>query len=74
MLPTPVHLCPGHAHTQQVEAALPDKGEQLAVGCKSGKRSEMAAAMMSQEGGYTTLKNVAGGFDSWLASGLPVAK
>ena len=56
-----------------MESALPDKSQELAVGCKSGKRSEMAAGLLSQAG-YTGLKNVSGGFDSWLASGLPTTK
>ena len=57
----------------QFEGALPNKADALCVGCQAGKRSEMAAAMLSQAG-YTNLKNVEGGFagksGSWGGSVL----
>lgn len=43
------------------------------VGCKAGMRSEKASKMMA-EAGFTGLQNLAGGFDAWAASGLPVGK
>ena len=45
----------------QFEGAFPDKAGALCVACQAGKRSEMAAHMLSQAG-YTNLKNVEGGF------------
>ena len=38
--------------TMQVQAQLSDKGERLVVGCKSGKRSEMACKLMAGAGEY----------------------
>ena len=43
------------------------------VGCKSGRRSALACEQMAAAG-YTDLVNVAGGFDAWLAAGLPEAR
>ena len=42
------------------------------VGCKSGRRSALACEQLAAAG-YTDLGNVVGGFDAWLAAGLPKA-
>jgi rhodanese-related sulfurtransferase len=44
--------------------------DQILVGCKMGKRSEMAIGLMGRDFKY--LANVAGGFDDWSASGKAV--
>lgn len=63
-------LAPNPAFVEQVESQLPDKGAALVVGCKSGKRSEVACQALAGAG-YTNLTNVLGGFDAWLGAGLP---
>ena len=44
----------------------------VAVHCKSGYRSAIAASMLQREG-FDQVVNVIGGFDAWVACGLPVA-
>mmetsp|Transcript_6040 Transcript_6040/g.13162 ORF Transcript_6040/g.13162 Transcript_6040/m.13162 type:complete len:158 (+) Transcript_6040:82-555(+) len=56
-----------------VASNLKDKSETIIVGCKSGMRSLAAIDVMTKDG-YTSLINVKGGFDGWLAAGLPVEK
>lgn len=56
----------------QAQAAFPDKSVPLVVGCKSGKRSAVAADMLVGAGHSGEVLNLAGGFDAWQASGLPV--
>lgn len=63
----------------EVERVLPASkagGKPILIGCKSGGRSAKAAALLSASG-YASggiLVDVQGGFDAWLASGLPVEK
>lgn len=51
----------------QFEKAFPEKTAPIVVGCLSGKRSLMAADLLSAAG-YTNLKNVEGGYqgECWL--------
>ncbi|KAK9165023.1 hypothetical protein Scep_000214 [Stephania cephalantha] len=46
------------------------KDTEIIVGCKSGKRSLMAATDLSAAG-YTGITDIAGGFTAWTANGLP---
>ena len=52
---------------------FPAKDAKVVVGCKMGGRSQRAAELMASDG-YSELVNVTGGFDQWLAMGLPVTK
>ncbi|CAN0847806.1 Thiosulfate sulfurtransferase 16, chloroplastic [Linum grandiflorum] len=47
-----------------------NKQEEILVGCQSGRRSLMAAADM-QTAGFTSVVDVAGGYNSWVQNGLP---
>ena len=72
-------LAAGDDFVAQVEKALPAEkadGKPIIVGCKSGRRSASAAAMLAAAGYHQRgiLVDVQGGFDAWLASGLPVEK
>jgi rhodanese-related sulfurtransferase len=68
-----LQTCSAHAPLLQVEARFMDKGVPLVVGCKSGRRSETACGLMTKAG-FTGLTNMTGGFDAWVAEGLPVEK
>ncbi|KAK9129349.1 hypothetical protein Sjap_009836 [Stephania japonica] len=46
------------------------KDAEIIVGCKSGKRSLMAATDLSAAG-YTGITDIAGGFTAWTTNGLP---
>lgn len=52
--------------------ALPsvDRGQALALHCKSGYRSMIACSLL-ERAGYRQVVNVIGGFDAWSAAGLP---
>jgi len=54
--------------TAQLDPARP-----IAVHCKSGYRSAIAASLL-RRAGFRQVVNVAGGFDAWKAAGLPVAQ
>lgn len=66
-------MVPNAEFTEQVAQALPDKDETIVLGCKSGRRSEMAWHVLDRQD-YSSMSNIAGGFDKWLASGLPTAR
>ena len=61
-------LKPLHKLTSSLEDL--DRGRTIAVHCKSGYRSAIAASLMAQQG--FRVMNVVGGFDAWQISGLPV--
>jgi len=44
----------------------------LAVHCKSGYRSAIACSVL-ERAGFKNVANVVGGFDAWMAAGLPVS-
>jgi hydroxyacylglutathione hydrolase len=50
-----------------------DRTTPIAVHCKSGYRSSIAASLLKREG-FTDVMNVIGGFDAWKACDLPVAR
>jgi hydroxyacylglutathione hydrolase len=50
-----------------------DPGRPVAVHCKGGYRSAIAASLL-RRAGFRQVVNVAGGFDAWKAAGLPVAE
>ena len=49
-----------------------DPRRPIAVHCKGGYRSSIAASLL-QRAGFHHLMNVTGGFDAWKAAGLPVS-
>ena len=69
---------------KEVEAAFPDKGAKLIVGCKAGGRSKAAAELL-EAAGYSELRDQFAGYGGsrdtvgrlqeagWAAAGLPVA-
>lgn len=58
-----------HKFLEQVEATF-GKDDEIIVGCKSGKRSMMAAAeLISAE--FTGITDLGGGYMAWEQSGLP---
>ncbi|XLR50157.1 hypothetical protein S83_000829 [Arachis hypogaea] len=46
------------------------KHDKIVVGCKSGRRSKMAATDLL-DAGFSGVKDVAGGYDDWTQNGLP---
>lgn len=50
-----------------------DPSRPIAVHCKGGYRSSLAASILKQAG-FTNVMNVIGGFDAWRACGLPEVK
>lgn len=54
-------------------AELPDEDRTLAVICRTGYRSMVAAGVL-QRAGIKRVVNVQGGMQAWEAAGLPVAK
>lgn len=70
------HL-PGALHIPL--AALPDRigemdaGARIVVQCQGGGRSSIAASFL-QAHGFDSVANLHGGFDAWVASGLPVER
>jgi hydroxyacylglutathione hydrolase len=50
-----------------------DPGKPVAVHCKGGFRSSIAASLLARAG-FRDVRNVVGGFDAWAAQKLPVAK
>jgi len=49
-----------------------DRAQPIAVHCKSGYRSSIAASLL-RHAGFENVTNIVGGFDAWKAAGLPVA-
>ncbi len=50
-----------------------DPSRPVAVHCKGGYRSAIAASLLLRDG-FRQVSNVTGGFDAWKAAGLPVAQ
>ena len=50
-----------------------DPARPIAVHCKGGYRSAIAASLLLRAG-FRQVVNVTGGFDAWKAAGLPVAQ
>ncbi len=55
----------------QLDKLPADKSTPVVVYCQSGYRGGMAAVMMNVLG-YTNVRNLAGGLNSWNAAGLPL--
>jgi hydroxyacylglutathione hydrolase len=49
-----------------------DRDRPVAVYCKGGYRSTIAASLL-QQAGFSSIINTIGGFDAWQSAGLPVA-
>ncbi len=70
------HLEGAHWHALDAfPSELPEleKDAAVAVHCKSGYRSMVAASLL-QKAGFTNVVNVVGGFDAMVAAGLPVVE
>jgi rhodanese-related sulfurtransferase len=57
----------------RIEATAPDKSAPLAITCRDGVQSTLAAATLS-ELGYSDVSVLNGGMAAWLELGLPVEK
>jgi len=72
MLRTAAGMTPNEEFESQVEQKFPDTEHQLLVGCKAGNRSARACDILKQK--YSTLADNTGGWDGWVAAGLPQEK
>jgi hydroxyacylglutathione hydrolase len=59
-------------HKLESLASTLDHNRPVAVHCKGGYRSAIACSLI-QRAGFENVMNVMGGFDAWLACGLPAA-
>jgi glyoxylase-like metal-dependent hydrolase (beta-lactamase superfamily II)/rhodanese-related sulfurtransferase len=57
-------------HKLELLVATLDHDRPIAVHCKGGYRSAIACSLI-QRAGFENVMNVIGGFDAWLACGLP---
>ena len=67
------HIAGAQLHplnTLRASMSTLDRAAPLAVHCKGGYRSTIACSLL-EAAGFTRVMNVAGGFDAWLAAGLP---
>jgi rhodanese-related sulfurtransferase len=55
---------------RDIEAAVPDKSNELILYCGGGYRSALAADVL-QEMGYMNVWSMAGGWKAWKESGAP---
>jgi rhodanese-related sulfurtransferase len=53
------------------DSRIADRALLLVIVCQQGYQSSLAAANL-QEMGFTRATDLAGGFDAWVAAGLPV--
>ena len=56
----------------RIEALVPDRGRELVVYCAGGARSAFATKSL-EELGYTSVRNLIGGFTDWKRSGFDIA-
>ena len=56
---------------QEIAAAVPDKGAEIIMQCRSGARSGRGTDLLQQLG-YTNVVNMAGGILQWEADNLPI--
>jgi sulfur-carrier protein adenylyltransferase/sulfurtransferase len=56
---------------EEIGAAVPDKGTEIILQCRSGARSGRGTVLLQQLG-YTNVVNLAGGILEWQANSLPV--
>ena len=52
-----------------ISSKIPDKKSLVIVYCRAGKSAALAAATMKEELGYTNVKYLKGGLDTWLEEG-----
>jgi rhodanese-related sulfurtransferase len=69
----PGGMTPNPDFVSQVEAAFPEKDENILVACAAGKRSATAVDIL-KNAGYSALVDVQGGWNAWVGEGLPVKK
>ncbi len=60
-------------HKLESLASTLDHDRPIAVHCKGGYRSAIACSLI-QRAGFEHVMNVMGGFDAWLACGLPASE
>lgn len=56
---------------RDIGAMIPDRSSKIVLYCQGGARSALAAEAI-QKLGYENVYSLAGGFNSWCESGLPV--
>ena len=71
-LPEGAIACPRSGLEAAAQDWVADHDAEVVLICGSGRRSMLAAQALAGQG-YTRLASVAGGFQAWLAEGLPVA-
>lgn len=69
-LPRALHVPRGNLESR-IEALLPEKHTDIVVYCAGGSRSAFAVKSL-EELGYTSLRNLAGGFADWKRNGYPI--
>ena len=69
-IPGSIHLGKGVIE-RDIEARLPDTGQELILYCGGGYRSALAADNL-QKMGYTSVISMDGGWRGWTEAGLPV--
>ncbi len=73
-LPGALHLSRGMLEFKLSAApALNARDLKVVLYCKTSGRAALAAAAMADMG-YLNVKSIAGGFDAWVAAGLPVMR
>lgn len=58
---------------RDIEARVPDKGEEIILYCGGGFRSVIAADSLQQMG-YANVSSMAGGWRDWTAQGAPTER
>src|SRR5215470_10378136 len=69
-LPGAIHIPRGNLESR-IEAAAPDRAQNLVVYCASGNRSAFAAKTLA-ELGYESTHSLEGGFTDWKRNGLDI--
>ena len=67
-IPGAVHVPRGFLESR-IEAAVPDRDQQIVVYCAGGSRSALAVKTLTDMG-YTNAINMTGGFQAWKSQGL----
>jgi rhodanese-related sulfurtransferase len=60
-------------YVAELEAMVPDKTATIVVYCKAGHRGAIGMTVL-RAAGFENVLNLSGGFDGWLAAGMPVAE
>jgi rhodanese-related sulfurtransferase len=73
-LPGAMHLSRGMLEFKlSATAALSARNLKVVLYCKTSGRAALAACAML-EMGYLDVKSIAGGYDAWVAAGLPAQR